>query len=199
MVLASNEQVREFQGVLDKAVGRLSAAHVAVLVAHPDAVCSALAVAADALRAMVEETPDVETINGGVPRRVGADETAQRLSERVREGASEELLTSDELAARVGLKTRQSVHDWLRKGKIIGWPGAKRGYVFPAGQFDDRQQPIHGLERVVGLLGNGYSTWTWLTTPRLSLDSEPPLKLLADGDIYHVVMAAEGDKQGDFA
>ena len=81
----------------------------------------------------------------------------------------------------------------------MGWPGAKRGYVFPAGQFDDRQRPVDGLEPVVGLLGNGYSTWVWLTTPRVSLDGETPMELLASGETDRVVKAAEGDKQGDFA
>ena len=38
----------ELEGMLHDAAGRLSAAHVAALVAHPDAVCSALAAAADA-------------------------------------------------------------------------------------------------------------------------------------------------------
>ena len=48
------------------------------------------------------------------------------MGERTREGAIEALLSSDELAARVGVKTRQSVHDWVKKDRIVGWraPGA---------------------------------------------------------------------------
>ena len=199
MARARGEQVRELEGVLHEAAGRLSPAHVAALVAHPDAVRSALAVAADVLTMDDAGRPEVETIVGAEPVHVGAEEAAGRMAGRTREGAPEALLTSDELAARVGLKTRQSVHDWLKKGRIVGWRGAKRGYVFPADQFDDRGRPLQGLDRVVGLFGDGYAAWVWLTTNRPSLDGAMPLTLLVGGEIDRVAKVAEGDRQGDFA
>ena len=199
MTRARGEKVRELEGMLHEAARRLSPAHVAALVAHPDAVRSALAVAADVLTMDDAPRHSVETIGGAEPRRVGAEEAAGRIAERTREGASEALLTSEELAARVGLKTRQSVHDWLKKGRIVGWRGAKRGYVFPADQFDHRDRPFEGLDRVIGLFGEGYAAWVWLTTRRPSLDGAMPLTLLARGEIDRVAKAAEGDKQGDFA
>ena len=196
--------MRELEGMLHEAAGCLSPAHVAALIAHPDAVRSALAVAADVLS--VEDAsrregtgPGTETIAGAEPDRVDAGEVERRLAARTREGRAETLLTSDELAARIGLKTRQSVHDWLKKGKIVGWRGAKRGYVFPAAQFDDRDRPLAGLVRVVRQFDDGYAAWVWLTTGRASLDGAKPLALLAGGEIDRVANAAEGDKQGDFA
>ena len=150
MAWAGGEKVRELEGVLHEAAGRLSPAHVAALVAHPDAVRSALAVAADVLTMEGAGRAEVETIAGAEPRLVDGDEAARRLAARTRKGGLEVLLTSDELAARVGLKTRQSVHDWLKKGRIVGWRGAKRGYVFPVDQFDERGRPLEGLDRVVG-------------------------------------------------
>ena len=143
--------------------------------------------------------PEIETIRGAEPQPVDAEDAAGRLAARTNEGAPEALLTPDELAVRVGLKTRQSVHDWLKKGRIVGWRGAKRGYVFPAGQFDERGRPLEGLDRVVGLFGDGYAAWTWLTTELASLDGATPLRLLARGEIDRVAKAAEGDRQGDFA
>ena len=199
MARARDEKVRDLEGMLHEAAGCLSPAHVAALVAHPDAVRSALAVAADVLTKDEAARPAVEAIAGAEPLRIGAEEAAGRMAERTREGAPEVLLTSDELAARVGLKTRQSVHDWLKKGRIVGWRGAKRGYVFPAEQFDDRGRPLAGLERVIGLFGDGYAAWVWLTTRRPSLDGAKPLMLLAGGEADRVAKAAEGDKQGDFA
>ena len=196
--------VLELEGILHEAAGRLSPAHVAALVAHPDALRSALAVAADALSVddagpRVGTRPGIETIAGAEPDRVDAGEADRRLTARTREGSRETLLTSDELAVRTGLKTRQSVHDWLKKGKIVGWRGAKRGYVFPAAQFDDRDRLLAGLERVVRQFDDGYAAWVWLTTGRASLDGAKPLTLLAGGEIDRVAKAAEGDKQGDFA
>ncbi len=198
MARAGGEKMRELEGVLHEAAGCLSPAHVAALVAHPDAVRSALAVAADVLSTDNAGRPGVETIAGAEPVRVGAEEAERRMAARTREGAAEALLSSDELAARVGLKTRQSVHDWLKKGRIVGWQGARRGHVFPEGQIDERGRPLEGLDRVVGMFGDGYAAWVWLTTPRPSLDGAMPLTLLAGGEIDRVAKAAEGHLQGDF-
>ena len=199
MAPVGEEKVRELEGVLHEAAGRLSPAHVAVLVAHPDAVRSALAVAADVLTTDDEARLRIETIAGAEPVLVDADAAAGRMAERTREGAPETLLTSDELAERVGLKTRQSVHDWLKKGRIVGWRGARRGHVFPAAQLDERGRPLDGLDRVAGLFDDGYAAWVWLTTELSSLDGAAPLTLLTRGEVDRVAKAAKGDCQGDFA
>ena len=199
MARVGGEKMRELEGVLHEAAGRLSPAHVAALVAHPDAVRSALAVAADVLTLDDEARSGIETIAGAEPVRAGVEEAAGRMAERTGAGAPETLLTSDELAERVGLKTRQSVHDWLKKGRIVGWRGARRGHVFPAGQLDARGRPFDGLDRVAGLFDDGYAAWVWLTTELSSLDGAKPLTLLAGGEIDRVAKAVEGDRQGDFA
>ena len=199
MARTGEEKMRELEGVLHEAAGRLSPAHVAALVAHPDAVCSALAVAADVLSLDDEGRTEGEIIAGAELRLVDDDEAVERMAARACVGAPETLLTSDELAERVGLKTRQSVHDWLKKGRIVGWRGARRGHVFPTGQLDDRGRPFDGLDRVVELFDDGYAAWVWLTTELSSLDGAKPLTLLAGGEIDRVAKAAEGDHQGDFA
>ncbi len=130
---------------------------------------------------------------------VDADEAVRRLDARTRAGAPEPLLTSEELASRAGLRTRQTVHEWRRKGRVIGWQNARRGYVFPAGQLDGRNRPLAGLDRVAGLFEDGYAAWVWMTAPRPSLDGERPLDLLRRGEVGRVVEAARGDRQGDFA
>ena len=159
----------ELEGMLHDAAGRLSAAHVAALVAHPEAVCSALSAAADALTANDLERSGVETIAGPALATVAADVADRRLTARTRGGAQETLLTSEELAVRTGLRTRQSVHDWRRKGRIVGWQNARRGYVFPTGQLDERNRPLAGLDRVAEMFADGYAAWVWLTTPLPSL------------------------------
>ncbi len=98
------------------------------------------------------------------------------------------LLTSDELAERVGLRTRQSVHDWLKRDRIVGWRGARRGHVFLAAQLEERGRPL-----------DGHAAWAWLTTELSSLDGATPLTLLAAGETDRVARAAEGERQGDFA
>lgn len=200
---ARDRNVQELEGVLHSVAGALSHVHVAVLVEHPDAVRLALAAVADVLSSEHQRVSSAEAetewLGDAEPQRVDAGESDTQMSSRSRPGRMEELLTSEELAARVGLKTRQSVHDWRRKGKIVGWQGAKRGYVFPAGQFDRSGKPLDGLERIVTHFSDGYTAWIWLNTARPSLSGAKPIVLLGKGEGDRVVAAAEGDAQGDFA
>ena len=192
------EEREALAGMLQATAGHLSRAHVAALVAHPHAVRSALAAAADILTVEDRERHGVEMVGGVAPTVVDSSEVSRRLSAHSLEGAQESLLSSDELATRAGLKARQSVHEWRKKGKIIGWQNARRGYVFPADQLDERNRPLQGLQYVAELFNDGYAAWVWLTTPLPSLEGTPPLALLAEGQIQRVANAARGDLQGDF-
>ena len=58
---------------------------------------------------------------------------------------------------------------------------AKRGYMFPARQLDERNRPIEGPGDIVALFEDAYAAWFWLTTPRNALDGEEPLAVLAKG------------------
>ncbi len=190
----------ELEEMLQDVARRLSPAHVAALVAHPEAVRSVLTAAADALAVAEREHRSwIETISGPALPAIDAAEAQRRVSARTREGAPETLLTTEKLAGRIGLKTRQSVHDWRRKGRIVGWQNARRGYVFPAEQLDGQNRPLPGLDRVAGRFADGCAAWVWLTTPRPSLDGATPLELLGRGEVERVAEAARGDPQGDFA
>lgn len=195
---------QKLSNVFHDATDSLSSTDLTTLVKNQDAVFAAWVAVLQAFlktyaNTDTEQQPDVEIIKGEKSHRISAAKAKEKLARRTIPIEEENLLTSDELAARVGLKTRQSVHDWLRKGKIIGWRRAKRGYVFPAGQLDERGRPPEGLEKVVSYFGDGYTAWFWLTTPRNSLDGMDPLALLRKGEIDRVVDAAIGDRQGDFA
>ncbi len=178
----------------------LTPREVGLLADRPTAVRSALKAAAASL---VQDAPQsdavAEAVGDARGRLVPVAEARRRMAERAGPGSPEALLSSDEIAMRLGLKTRQSVHDWMRKGRLLGWQGARRGYVFPAGQLDDRGRPLEGLQRIGGLFGDAYAAWVWMTTPKAALDDECPLALLAGGDVDRAVEIAEGDLQGDFA
>ncbi|MDE0100979.1 MAG: hypothetical protein OXN89_01235 [Bryobacterales bacterium] len=184
--------------VLHETVRDLSPHAVAALVAHPEAVRAALAVAADALRTSSPRRGSL-VISGTDSRLVQKSEASLRIAARTQMGREEDLLTSEQFAARVGLKTRQSVHDWLRRGRIIGWQGAKRGYRFPSRQIDERGHPLNGLDRITPQFEDGFAAWRWLTAPLTALDGAEPLALLRKGEVALVEAAARGDFQGDFA
>lgn len=203
-LLTKKQMHRKLDSAFHDATDGLSSATLAELIKNQDAVFSALIAFLEALSKThadtdVEQQPRVEIIKGEKLRKYSAAKAKKEIARRTIPIEEENLLTSDELAARVGLKTRQSVHDWLRKGKIVGWQGAKRGYVFPEGQLDERGRPPEGLEKVVSYFDDGYTVWFWLTTPRNSLDGMEPLTLLRKGEIDPVLKAAIGDRQGDFA
>lgn len=168
------------------------------LLAHPDAVRSAFAVALGRIEA---PTPPKEyTISGPTPRLLDRHEATEALLERTRrvEHGDEELLTSDEFAKRAGAKSRQSVHNWLGGGRIVGWKGAKRGYVFPAKQLDERGRPLPGLEAVLPYFDSRYSAWRWLTDRHTALGGARPIEMLRRNDVASVQTAARGYAQGDF-
>ena len=194
------QSIRALQGAVRDAAAALDEAAVATLAAHPHALRAALAAAASALaRPPPRETREIETLGGAEPARIDSGEAERRLAARTRPVAAEGLLSSDEIAARMGLRSRQSVHDWRRKGQLIGWRSAKRGYVFPEGQLDARGRPVEGLERIAPFFPDAWAAWVWLTTPQAALDGETPLALLGRGDAARVTAAAEGYAQGDFA
>ena len=202
--LTKKQMHRKLDSAFHDATDGLSSATLAELIKNQDAVFSALIAFFEALSkthadANIEQQPEVEIIKGEKLHKHSAAKAKKEVARRTIPIEEENLLTSDELATRVGLKTRQSVHDWLHKGKIIGWRGAKRGYVFPEGQLDERDRPPEGLEKIVSYFDDGYTVWFWLTTPRNSLDGMEPLALLRKGEIDRVLKAAIGDRQGDFA
>lgn len=201
MAQPSTPDIDQLTTVVQGAVARLSAREIRALASHPDAVLGALAAAAKLIHDSADvESGVIETIGStATVGRVATSEARRRLDQRSHAGAGDVLLRSDEFAARSGLRTRQSVHDWLHKGRIIGWSGAKRGYVFPAAQLDERNRPLAGLERIRPLFPDGYAAWVWLTTPLAALDGATPLSRLKLSEIDRVVAAAQGDAQGDFA
>ena len=203
MTTTATHDTETLINMLRAATADLSPNMINALIARPDAVRGALA-ATGALLARYEagrSTHDkIETI-GLVAEPTRSPEKVRRIVEErtIPYEPDEEVLNSNEVAARLGLKSRQSVHDWLRKGKIVGWQTAKRGYMFPARQLDERNRPIEGLGDIVALFEDAYAAWIWLTTPRNALDGDEPLTVLAKGQRDRVIEAAEGHLQGDFA
>lgn len=196
---AKPECIEALTTVVQNAAGALSESVVKALIAHPSAVVSALAVAGNALVGKAPEEPQIEVIGNEPHPLIDEAEAEQRLTTRIRPAKREKLLTSEELAQLAELKSRQTVHNWLKKGRIIGWESAKRGYVFPAGQLDSRNRPQEGLDRITAHFADSYSAWLWLTTPSPGLDGATPLSRLRKGQIDKVEAAARGYGQGDFA
>ncbi len=100
-------------------------------------------------------------------------------------------LTSEEVASLLHL-TRQAVDKRRSKGQLLGVSLGRRGYLYPAWQFQ-AGQVLPGLERVLASLKD-YDSWTqlmFLKTGDVRLDGATPLERLQAGDIDAVVWVAE--------
>ena len=144
-------------------------------------------------------TQNIETIEGAKTCLIDEQQANEWIETNTQEMEEmEDLLTSTQLAALAGIKRDQVVHDWLKKGRIVGWENAKHDYVFPAGQLDKHGQPIKRLDRITQLFDDAYEMWYWLTASNDALDGAEPLALLRRGEVARVKIAAKGYLQGDF-
>ena len=86
---------------------------------------------------------------------------------------------------------RSTLHDWHKRGAVIGLLKGERKHVFPLAQFVDGR-PVKGMSDVTRIIGNPRAAWQWLIQPKPSL-SGTPLDRLKAGKIDEVVAAAERD------
>ena len=86
---------------------------------------------------------------------------------------------------------RSTLHDWQRRGAVIGLLKGERKHVFPLAQFVDGR-PVKGMSEVTRIVGNPRAAWQWLIQPKPSIGGTP-LDVLKAGKIDEVVAAAERD------
>lgn len=86
---------------------------------------------------------------------------------------------------------RSTLHDWHKRGAVIGLLKGERKHVFPLAQFVDGR-PVEGMAEVTRVIGNPRIAWQWLIQPKPSIGGKP-LDRLKQGHVAHVVDAAERD------
>ena len=87
---------------------------------------------------------------------------------------------------------RSTLHEWQKRGAVIGLLKGERKHVYPLAQFIDGR-PIEGMARVTKIIANPRAAWVWLTRPHPTGDKTPPLERLKQGRIAEVAAAAERD------
>lgn len=86
---------------------------------------------------------------------------------------------------------RSTLHDWQKRGAVIGLLKGERKHVFPLAQFVDGR-PVQGMSDVTRIIGNPRAAWQWLIQLKPSIGGTP-LDRLKAGKIDEVVAAAEQD------
>ena len=85
-----------------------------------------------------------------------------------------------------------TLHDWQKRGAVIGLLKGERKHVYPLAQFIDGR-PIEGMAQITKVIPNPRAAWLWLTRPHPTEDGTPPLERLKEGRIAEVAAAAERD------
>lgn len=96
-----------------------------------------------------------------------------------------------EIERRYGTR-RSTLHDWQKRGAIIGLLKGERKHVFPLAQLMDGR-PIEGMSQITRIIENSRTAWLWLTRPHPETGRQPPLDRLKQGRIDEVVAAAQRD------
>jgi hypothetical protein len=156
----------------------------------------------NAVEAAVAETDDLEVLIKGLESKAGL-----RLARRIDPLAAARIrglqmkrellqraggtLQPREVAELLGM-SRQAVGKRRRAGKLVAVQTGRRGYEYPACQFEDTGA-IENLEKVLGAFADDTDAWmqlAFLINPNESLGGESPLDLLRRGETDTVVQAA---------
>ena len=130
----------------------------------------------------------------GLPAPIDLDEGRRRL------GAFAEAMRLEDWAGPVagpaeiektfGTK-RSTLHDWQRRGAVIGLLKGERKHVFPLAQFVDGR-PVEGMAQVTRIIANPRVAWQWLIRRKAEMGATP-LDLMKSDRLDEVLAAAERD------
>lgn len=131
-----------------------------------------------------------DALGGGVDRAVREGERFKR--DRL---SRPDMLSPDRAAARAGI-TRQALDDRRKKGRALALSHLKRGFRYPAWQFDDGVAT--DVARVLPELRHldPWGQFLFFTQNEPLLDADTPLEALRAGDVdrvLHVVRALRED------
>jgi hypothetical protein len=141
------------------------------------------------------KAPVEESRGEGFGKLLPAAEGRKRVAEYAKSVRLEEWAGSvagpGEIERDFGTK-RSTLHDWQKRGAVIGLLKGERKHVYPLAQFIDGR-PIEGMTRITKVIPNPRTAWLWLTSPHPTEDGTPPLERLKEGRIAEVAAAAERD------
>jgi hypothetical protein len=130
----------------------------------------------------------------GLPAPIDLDEGRRRLAafaEPMRlEDWAGPVAGPAEIEKTFGTK-RSTLHDWQRRGAVIGLLKGERKHVFPLAQFVDGR-PVVGMAQVTRIIANPRVAWQWLIRRKAEMGATP-LDLMKSDRLDEVLAAAERD------
>lgn len=141
----------------------------------------------------VEKTVEVSR-GAGLGQSVDIEEGRRRIAEfatptRIEDWAGPVAGPGD-IERTFGTK-RSTLHDWHKRGAVIGLLKGERKHVFPLAQFVDGR-PVEGMPQITKIIHNPRVAWQWLIQSKPSIGGTP-LENLKKGNLAVVLDAAERD------
>jgi hypothetical protein len=125
-----------------------------------------------------------ESLGGGLDR---ADEEGQRLKREIL--AQPDMLPPEAAASHAGI-SRQGLDLRRTAGRALALSFAKRGFRYPAWQFDEKiAEPLAKVLEALSLR-DPWRRYFFLTQPEPLLDGRTPLEALRTGDVTRVLEVA---------
>lgn len=198
---AALEAAGKVMAAISAATAHLSAEQRRDLLAHENELTIAMEnVVADLtakrgkLVALHADKPVEISKGSGLGKLVDIEEGRRRLAdyatvERLEDWAGT-VAGPSEIEKRFGTK-RSTLHDWQKRGAIIGLLKGERKHVFPLAQFVDGR-PVEGMSEITKIIRNQRAAWQWLIQSKPSIGGSP-LDALKSGHINDVIEAAERD------
>lgn len=150
------------------------------------------ALAQDLSRAVEATTQPAAGRGAGLGELIDRDEGRRRLAADAITVPLEEwagkVAGSSQIQRDLGIQ-RSTLHDWQRRGEIIGLLKGTRNHVFPLAQFLDGR-PVRGVGHVAKLARGPRVAWLWLVTPNPHLRDARPIDLLRQDRFEDVEEAA---------
>lgn len=144
-------------------------------------------------RLIIPEPKEVEDSKGtGFGELLSAEEGHRRLAEyatpmRLEEWAGR-VAGPVELERDHGIR-RSTLHNWQRRGAVIGLLKGERKHVFPLEQFIDGR-PVEGISDVLKIVGHPRRAWSWMVERSPLLTGKRPIDMLKQDRRDEVVEAA---------
>jgi hypothetical protein len=151
------------------------------------------------LRKAFGNTVDVKqvepTVNTSLIRQAPGDDMAALEANNikqefaVRKALLSKALPIDQVCELLGIKSRQTLHNWISQGKILALPDNDR-ILLPLWQFDastDDKIVTGFTEALRTLKRSTFSAAHWFTNPNVQLGNKSPIALLRAGKIAKVV------------
>lgn len=192
----------KLMAVVSAATAGLSAEQQRLIVSDEkelgQAVAAVVANLVDRSRHDLEEVPvgnAVEVSTGaGLGEALSIEEGRRRLAEfttpaRIEDWAGPVAGPGD-IEKMFGTK-RSTLHDWQKRGAVIGLLKGERKHVFPLAQFVDGR-PVEGMSQITKLIPNSRVAWQWLLQTKPSIGGAP-LDRLKKGHLDEVLDAAARD------